>query len=554
MARVSFRLRRDTAVTGESVNAGSFNRGGQQWQDVAGVPDVNQDNDRSIRSKDLVLAFDTSDESFMEAIAVDYTVAGIQWGLTTTPTTVALIPTNGSGLVGIKLVYSAVGYPEAANDGITIYEETDVDPLTGRNIGVQVVYHNTAPEGQWAYYSLFGQYYQDIGGAVGSGSYWYEKLASVEVLLPTNYGSTELLWNRIPRYYRESDTSGDLYKFINVFGFETDRTRSLIQSVIHGHDPLLAEAEGVRQLAKLVGLEVGVDDIGVTRTRALLHDIGFLRRRKGTTAGIIGYLKAISGADVDFQLVGPDYRATVYAQRANLIGDPRLVTSPAAVTPTWGVAFQYTAGTSATQVENGITISTGSTATKVALISKVAVPVTSVNKYYMSLASTETTGVIIYGGRTATTATWSTWTGWSAQDEPFVSGPDFTNTVLGTSVTRKVFDMTSGVTAGSAVYPVLLLDLPANSSITITNWMMEPNRYGAYFDGSSTYGGFLYGQNFNDYQWSGAVNGSYSTFVVQRAKTEVAIKKVCDYIMPLNIGFDPDDPDNLRLDWIPGKT
>lgn len=553
MGRVSFRLRRDSSISGETVNAGSFNRGGQQWQSIAGVSTTNQDNDRGIRSRNLVLAFDSGEESFLEALSVDYNTNLIAWSISTTPTTVPLVPTNGSGLVGLKLVYSPTGYPEAADDGITVYEEYDVDPTSGRNIALQTISHQSAIEGAWGYYSLFGRYYQDIGGATGSGSYWFEKLASVECLTPNNYGSTQLLWSRLPLYYRESDVTGDLAKFINVFGFEVDRTRTLIQSVIHGHDPLLAEAEGTAQLARLVGLEVGVDDIGVTRTRALLHDIGFLRRRKGTTTGILGYLRAISGSDVDFILNAGNYRATVYAQRANLIGDPRFVTASG-----WEVVFQNTAGTNVTQVEGGITITTGSTATKVAVVSKVIVPLTSTNKYYMSVSALPSTGVTIYGGRSMlSTTTWSTWTGWTAQDEPFVSGPDYDDSVLGTAVVRRVFDMTTNVTAGGNMYPVMLIDMPANSSITLMRWMLEPNRYGSYFDGSSDFGGFLYGQNFNDYAWSGGssgVNNSYSTFVVQRAKTEAAIKKVCSYIIPATISFNPESSTNLRFDWIPGKT
>lgn len=558
MGRVSFRLRRDSSVSGESVNAGSFNRGGQQWQSEAGVLTANQDNDRSLRARNLVLAYDTSNESFLDAISVDHSTNLVGWGLSTVPTTVVDIPTNGSGLIGLKLVYSPTGYPEAADDGITVYEEYDVDPTTGRNIAIQTISHQGVPAGYWSYYSLFGRYYQDVGGSTGSGSYWYEKLASIECLSPTNYNSGQLLWDRLPQYYKESDTTGDLAKFINVFGFEVDRTRTLIQSVIHGHDPLLAEAEGIDQLARLVGLEVGVDDIGVTRTRALLHDIGFLRRRKGTTAGIIGYLKAISGADVDFVLNAGNYQATVYAQRANLIGDPRFVTLPSAGTPTWQVVFQNSSGTNVSQVTGGITITTGATATKVAIVSRVAIPLTSTNKYYMSVSALPSTGVTIYGGKSmSSTGTWSTWTGWTAQDEPFVNGPDFTDSVLGTSVTRRVFDMTTSVTAGASMSPVLLIDMPANSSITLMRWMLEPNRYGSYFDGSSDFGGFLYGQNFNDYAWSGGssgVNNSYSTFVVQRAKTEAAIKKVCSYIMPATISFNPESSTNLRFDWIPGKT
>jgi phage tail-like protein len=394
---------------------------------------------------------------------------------------------------------------------------------------------------------LFGRFYQNDSGV--SGTYWYEKLASLEVLMPFEYGSTDLLWKRIPMYYREQDNTGDLYKFISIFGFELDRTRTLIDAVLTSSDPLLAEAETIEQLANFVGLEVNVNDIGVERTRALIHDIGFLRKQKGTYEGIVGYLKALSGANVDFELVGGHYVATIYAQRANLIGNPRFTS-----TSSYSVVAQSGSVTT-TPVDKGITIAAGASAKKVAIVSKIAVPVKAAIPYYMSFNWGSTgNAATVYGGYVSSTNTWSTWTGLTTQGEIEVSGLDFIDVDNG--VNRRVFEMGPQTNTGTTKYFVLVMDMPANSTVTIKEWMVEPNSFGSYFDGSSDFGGFLYQQNFNDYAWSGApsINNSYSTFTVQRKKLETAIKKVCASIMPVNLDFDPEDPAYLRFDWIPGKT
>ena len=544
MARVSFRLRRDTAIGGDVVGVGSYARGTADAQLLAGASSV--DNDRTLRSRDFVTAFNTSSESIFIATASDYNETKLTWKLTAPVVPYLDVAINDSALVGIRVVYSTVGYPEAANDGTVVYDEL-AQQNDDVNIGNIITNHYSGDSKPWRYYSLFGRYYQNDTGI--SGTYWYEKLASLEVLMPYDYNSTASLWNRVPMHYREQDVSGDLYNFVSIFGFELDRTRTLIDAVMTSSDPLLAEAETIEQLANFVGLEVNVADIGVKRTRALLHDIGYLRKQKGTYAGIVGYLKALSGANVDFEVSGGHYVATVYAQRSNLIGNPRFTSTTA-----YTVSAQ-TSSVTTTPVTDGITIATGATGTKVAVISKIAVPVKTGVPYYMSFNWASTgSATTIYGGYISNTNTWSTWTGLTQQGEILVSGLDYVNEETG--LNRRVFNMGASSVTGTSKYFVLVLDIPANSSVTLKNWMVEPYSFGSYFDGSSDFGGFLYQSNFNDYAWSNApsINDSYSTFTVQRKQLETAIKKVCASIMPVNLDFDPEDPAYLRFDWIPGKT
>jgi hypothetical protein len=525
MGRVSFRTRRDTSAGSDSIGVGSYARGGADWQGVAGVSTVLQDNDKSIRANDFLIAFDASQTSTFGATAVSYSTVMLSWTLTDSPLTEDDF-SGSSGLIGLTVRYSNLGYPESANEGDEVYYE--INP--SENISSLSIFHDTVPEGRWAYYTLFGRYYQDGGG------YWYEKFASVETLVPTNYGSTDSLWKRIPQYYRDLD-KGDLYKFLSIFGFELDRTRTLIQSVFMGYDPLLAEAEGVDQLAKLVGLEVGVEDVGVSRTRSLLHDIGFLRRRKGTTDGIIGYLTALSGARVTFEdVLGFGYQATIHAQRANLIGNPHLFGTAGT---TWDTFSDKTI--TKTNSSGKLVISFSGTGTaQVALISKVGIPAEAGTDYYMSSEITPTGATTYYGGGLLSSST-------------ITILPTLTATAPINYVgTRPVWEVTTPTTTGT-YYPVLYFSIPTGHSVTVDDWMLEPNNYGEYFDGSSDFGGFLYQNNFNDHLWSGTKNASYSTFTVQRKKTQEAIKRVCSSIIPVTVTFDPEDTEELRFDWVPGK-
>jgi hypothetical protein len=535
MARTSFRIRRDTSAGGDIIGVGSFARGAPYWQGVAGVPTNLQDTDKALRSTNFVVAFETDQESTFEATAVDYDTVQITWSLSEVPVNESEVTT--SGLIGVVVRYSPFGFPESAADGEPVFSAINADD--DDDLGNKSIFHTGVPEGRWAYYSLFGRYYQVGGG------YWYEKFASVETIVPDNYDSTMQLWKRIPQYYRERD-NGDLYKFLDVFGFEADRTKTLMRTVFMSFNPSLTEVEGVDQLAKLLGLEIGVQDIGVSRTRALLQDIGFLRQRKGTLNGIIGTLQALSGADAefDYNFLDSEWIATIYAQRANLIGNPKL-----GGTTSWAVDNVTSTVTADNTSGRLVITNTGSVTTKVALISKISVPVEAGITYYMSanFGDTPTVGIsiqpvnepVFYGVGFTPAGTTSIDYGTTVVEPVGYVG---TRPVLSRIATESISD----------VWPTLSFELEPEQSITVSEWMLEPYKYGEYFDGSSDFGGFLYGNNFNDYKWTGSANASYSTLVVQRKRTEEAIKKIFNSILPVNLPFDPNT--QIQFDWIPGKS
>lgn len=548
MARKSFRLRRAEGG-GDAVGVGSFVRGLPSTQRSLGVSAADQD--ASIRSTGIITVANTSDISVFSAIPIEYNAVSLTWLLTDPFVAVEDIAEGSSGLIGIALVYSTTGYPETVADGkllvnndVPSYVHQQQIPII-TDTGTVI---KTEPEsGKWAYYTLFGHYNTD--GV--DGSYFYERLTSIEVLLPFDYGSRNALWKRVPQYYREMDTAGSyldpsqlnrgqLERFIDVFGFEIDRTRTLIDSLMVQYDPLLAESDAVEELASMLGLELNVTDIGVSRTRALLHDIGYIRRQKGTENATVAYLTAVGGGDVSVftGASAPYYTFAVHSQKANLIANPQFVGSAS-----WSVASEYSATT--TGASSGITITAGATATKVAIRSTVAVPVSSEHTYYMSGEFSGASVPVVYGNLWSPVNNWSSWGSVTTEVDELSAG----------IIDRRVYEMES-IGATSSAYPVLVLYLQANQSITLKKWMVEPNSYGDFFDGDSVFGGYLY-QGFSpDFKWTGTTYASYSIYTANRRKTQDAIERLLPKILPVTmLGTVSGQPKyQVLFDWIPGKT
>jgi hypothetical protein len=306
------------------------------------------------------------------------------------------------------------------------------------------------------------------------------------------------------------------------------------------YDPLLAEAEAINELAKMLGLEIGVPDIGVSRTRALLHDIGHLRKNKGTLQTTQDYITAVGGGDVTLftGASAPYYTFAVHAERSNLIADPRFVGTSGT---TWQVYSENSTTVSTTPAE-GITITAGATATKVAVMCKTAVPMETDRSYYMSVEVDEDPE-ITYGGYWSAGASWSDWSATTA-------GASVPVGVAG----RYAYQMESS--ASGTKRPVFLFKLSANQSVTLSRWMVEPNKVGQFFDGDTVFGGFLYQGFSSDYLWSDTDQASYSLYTTNRKKTQDAIERLLPQILPVTmLGTEGGQPKyQVMFDWIPGKT
>jgi hypothetical protein len=178
-------------------------------------------------------------------------------------------------------------------------------------------------EGRWVYYSLFVEY-SDFG--TPTPITWYERAASLYIQVPKQLNSLSNIWNRIPEYYRNLDYNqqgNPLYNFLELFGWEMDRTRTLIDTIALSNDPELAVTPALNELAKETGLEFELDVMGTTKTRAVLQNIGYIRRRKGTIESITSYLSAITGCQISYEEVSGDPFFKVHSQRINFIKDPK---------------------------------------------------------------------------------------------------------------------------------------------------------------------------------------------------------------------------------------
>lgn len=333
MALVSFTLRRSIPDRGSYVRydadtqntaASAGIADGQNW--VIDDPAGTRDSDRYLRSDNYQIPPNEFTTSFIQAITNEYGVVSLNWQvplaseITETPVATESI-----------LVYSPAGKPTTINSG-TILQQSATN-FNHRHTGV--------PEGKWAYYALFIRYQSTLTGE------FYEKVADIEVLVPRNYQSVLELWRRIPLYYRNLDTThpdayvvnpnsdlatqtlgalpggyivGPLFRFLCIFGYEMDRMRTILDHIMVSKDPAEANSESLTSLNNLMGVPYSSEDLSMERLRALLDDIGFIRRRKGTEVGAELYGRAFSGSDVD---IDQDTKCiTFYAQRVNHVPDP----------------------------------------------------------------------------------------------------------------------------------------------------------------------------------------------------------------------------------------
>ena len=541
MAYTSFRVRRKDSVGAPDPNPfGSYLRG---TDETAPTGLTRVDSDFAIRSTGLITATGSLivDASFT-ATATDYSTIELEWS------TFGMVnpADNGVGdsnIFEIVVVYSKNGAPETVADGVIIKTQRYDDT-------VWAVTHHNLPQGRWAYYSLFLHWNQN--GTGPSGVNWYERVATLQELVPYNHGGSAVLWNRIPAYIKTGDTSGrdldptgnqrgQLERFIDVFGFELDRTRSLINAVITQYDPSITESESLDQLTSMLGLEITSKDIGTSRIRQIIQDIGYYRQRKGTLEAAAQYITAVSGSQVDIveSTTDPRYTFRVHAEKANLVADSLFVIESG--TKKWDFSSS-SASCSYTKEDEVLTVSnTSGASAQFALISKVAVPVESGIDYWSSVKKSGDGRV--YGSFWSASAAWTEWN--TAEQD------DYLMPVNLSPEDRRVILMPES--ASAMAYPVMLFALDAGDVMDVSEWMVEPKTYGTFFNGSSDFGGFIYQNNFADHAWADQEYASYSTYTTNKKKTQDAITKLLPTLIPVTVLIQNIQGYAVEFDWIPGK-
>lgn len=202
--------------------------------------------------------------------------------------------------VEVLIRASSTGEPITAGDGDKVISITASDyKLSHPDKNTQYV-----QEGKWVYYSMFVRYEDPAGDG------FYERVATLSVQIPRNFNSTEDLWSRVPLYYRNLDAEyslsadkyehdqGPLYRYVELFGWELDKIRTTIYDTMRINDPEVVHSSAINALANQSGIEFKKEALGTSKLRAVLNNIGYLRRTKGTQVSIESYISALSGCGV----------------------------------------------------------------------------------------------------------------------------------------------------------------------------------------------------------------------------------------------------------------
>lgn len=214
--------------------------------------------------------------------------------------------------VGIWIVVNQYGEPVTVEDGNVVFScdaSTYVETTTHIS--------TTLKPGSWLYYGFFIKYSDGT-------TEWFEQVATQYVQIPKYYESTATLWNKIPEYYRALDASSannNLYDFLSLFGWELDKIKSLIDSVVTINDPLISTTPALELIAKQLGIPNTAAEIGTNKLRNILLNVFELRKRKGTAFGTAAYVSALSGCPAVFDTTTNTLKVT--SQRVNLISDPK---------------------------------------------------------------------------------------------------------------------------------------------------------------------------------------------------------------------------------------
>ncbi len=318
MARKSFLIQKYESDSGAASVYGSYLQYPIGSEAASVGLSVRTDDDNRLKADDLstqaVLATpvtpgnQTPTYSFFNSEIVNYNEIELSWGAPLVDS-VGLSPEA----TRVLIVYSDLGEPQTVVDGVLLVSTSTASTFT----------HFLTP-GKWAYYSMFLKYENS------SGSVFYDRVATLAELPPFEYGCTEDMYSKIPEYYRRLDgdldngDGGPLKRMISLFGFEADRLRTTIDYLMSCKDPLIANSEVLKVIAKDLTVAINPDELGASRLRNLLDDIGLVRRTLGTPLSTILIAQAATGSEASINTSGVLPTVDIYAQRVNLLKDPNI--------------------------------------------------------------------------------------------------------------------------------------------------------------------------------------------------------------------------------------
>jgi hypothetical protein len=494
-------------------------------------------NDSLFASASLSPFVDT--EFYLDVKTVDYGTTEISWSAPLFTLQEDILP------VEILVVWSSTGEPQTIEDGYTVIQNAS-------NVGTVEHTPNNAEElsGRWVYYSLFLRFASTVPSLYFDQEQYFEKVASVSVLLPNNYGSVDDLWSRIPVYFRENDDNQELYNYLSIFGWDIDYIRSLLDYVMVQKDPQISNSETLQYLMEELGTVITTVELGASRARQYLQDVISLRLQKGTEDGTIAVLQAISGCRVTIDKVAK--KINVHPQRTNWARDPKIIRGLqdgwyGAVTDNINVRFSQDLITfydsSVTFTNNASVafnpvrsiVNGGDVEANVYIFSRFLVPISADNTFYFSAespANDQITNVYMYKPDATLAA----------------SAGIGTNKVIKTSGGRTYYKLDmSDIGEDTSAYLFIQIKIPPGGYVLVRNLLLEDNYMGKYFDGNTNIGGWLLGDvSRSDYRWHNnptlGTDGvptweyfeTYSIYSADAWRTRKTINNIYKKLLPVN--------------------
>jgi hypothetical protein len=591
MAYTSFRLRKPNVTAG---NGGSAVRRSFYTQDSSTpAGSGTAATDSGLRSENFIVAVPASYlESTFTADVYQRDRVELSWQLEQ-----ELVSTLSATYEPTKIVIRASndGEPTTVTDGIEVVEVTAASYFE-QYTDIKSSARTHIADGKWVYYSMFVLYEESAGAS------YYERVAVLSVQIPYDFGSTTELWAHVPTYYRELDTyyventpgysysNGPLYRFIDLFGWEIDKIRTTVYDTMRINDPQVIHSSAIDALGNQVGAEIVKDTLGTSKLRALLNNIGYLRRTKGTLDSISAYISALSGCGVSVDTTVSPIQFNVHPHRVNLMSDP-LFTNASTTSETnttnnffrkfteldnaegpygWGIYIKSTGPLPTVSVTGGgvtLTFASGSGSAIVHVYSRKSFVYNDNLIYYFSAETSHPFSARFYGGGSnlpdvelspvpvVPVNYFDTWNNATPQS----SFPKFQSATPGRTVIGSIPNP-SADSSGTSVVPMFKFDVTLSATSSTVLSLSEPlveyrHQHGDFFTGNEAFGGFIPDATgatpgTYDYHWGANGQGtdgedfSYYTLDYYRSKA-VTRNIVSNYVVPVTMVLNT----NYEINW-----
>jgi hypothetical protein len=228
----------------------------------------------------------------MSAYAMDYDLVWILWN-----------PPSGN-FTKIRLVRNNDNYPETAEDGLILWEQSSTTSLSGKVerdryedgkdnfLDADLNNDYYPPNGQFVYYTLW---------IFTSANVWKQSGYATTVV-PKNFGTQDRLFEMIPKVYTTVDqtptgipnTDSFIYKFLNPFSFSYDEilTYASLLKPSYGKRTTPPALLGLYQIDLGLYPERGLPN---KNQKKLIRESVYLYKNKGTYLGVSGYIEALTG-------------------------------------------------------------------------------------------------------------------------------------------------------------------------------------------------------------------------------------------------------------------